>query len=52
MKNLFRLLFCTFLMTCGSDEDSGNDNVINLPASISTNVSSFCLLYTSPSPRD
>ena len=41
MKNLFRLLFCTFLMTCGSDEDSGNDNVINLPASISTNVSSL-----------
>ena len=34
MKNLFRLLFCTFLLTCGSDEDSGNDNVINLPASI------------------
>ena len=41
MKNLFRLLFCTFLMTCGSDEDSGNDNVINLSASISTNVSSL-----------
>ena len=41
MKNLFRLLLCTFLMTCGSDEDSGNNNVINLPASISTNVSSL-----------
>jgi len=40
MKNLFKLLICTILMTCGSDDDSEN-NVINLPTSISTNVSSL-----------
>ena len=40
MKNLFKLLICTILLTCGSDDDSEN-NVINLPASISTNVSSL-----------
>ena len=40
MKNLFKLLICTILMTCGSDDDSGN-NVINLPTNISTNVSSL-----------
>ena len=41
MKNLFRLLICTVLLTCGSDEDSESNNVINLPASISANVSSL-----------
>ena len=41
MKNLFRLLFCIFLVACGSEEDSGNGNEINLPASISANVSSL-----------
>ena len=41
MKNLFRLLFCIFLTACGSEEDSANDNAINLPASISANVSSL-----------
>ncbi len=40
MKNLFKLLICTILMTCGSDDDSEN-NVINLPTSISSNVSSL-----------
>ena len=40
MKNLFRLLICTILLTCGSDDESEN-NVINLPASISVNVSSL-----------
>ena len=40
MKNLFKLLICIILMTCGSDDDSGN-NVINLPTNISTNVSSL-----------
>ena len=40
MKNLFKLLICTILMTCGSDDNSEN-NVINLPTSISTNVSSL-----------
>ena len=40
MKNLFKLLICTILLTCGSDDESEN-NVINLPASISTNVSSL-----------
>ena len=40
MKNLFKLLICIILMTCGSDDDSEN-NVINLPTSISTNVSSL-----------
>ena len=40
MKNLFKLLICTILMTCGSDDDSEN-NVINLPTNISTNVSSL-----------
>ena len=41
MKNLFRFLFCIFLTACGSEEDSANDNAINLPASISANVSSL-----------
>ena len=41
MKNLFRLLFCIFLTACGSEEDSANENAINLPASISANVSSL-----------
>ena len=41
MKNLYRLIFCLTLMTCGSDESSGNDDVINLPAIISANVSSL-----------
>lgn len=40
MKNLFKLLICTILLTCGSDDESEN-NIINLPASISTNVSSL-----------
>lgn len=40
MKNLFKLLICTILLTCGSDDESEN-NVINLPASISSNVSSL-----------
>ena len=40
MKNLFKLLICTILLTCGSDDESEN-NVINLPASISVNVSSL-----------
>ena len=40
MKNLFKLLICTILLTCGSDDESEN-NVINLPASISANVSSL-----------
>ena len=40
MKNLFKLLICTILLTCSSDNESEN-NVINLPASISTNVSSL-----------
>ena len=40
MKNLFKLLICTILLTCGSEDESEN-NVINLPASISTNVSSI-----------
>ena len=41
MKNLFRLLFCIFLTACSSEEDSANENAINLPASISANVSSL-----------
>jgi len=41
MKNLYKLIFCLTLMTCGSDESSGNDDVINLPAIISANVSSL-----------
>ena len=41
MKNLFRLLFCIFLTACGSEEDSANENAINLHASISANVSSL-----------
>ena len=40
MKNLFKLLICTILLTCGSDDESEN-NVINLPANISANVSSL-----------
>ena len=40
MKNLFKLLICTILLTCSSENESEN-NVINLPASISTNVSSL-----------
>ena len=40
MKNLFKLLIFTILFTCGSDDESEN-NVINLPASISVNVSSL-----------
>ena len=40
MKNLFKLLICTILLTCGSDDESEN-NIINLPASISINVSSL-----------
>ena len=40
MKNLLKLLICTILLTCGSDDESEN-NIINLPASISTNVSSL-----------
>ena len=40
MKNLFKLLICTILLTCGSDDESEN-NVINLPANISVNVSSL-----------
>ena len=40
MKNLFKLLICTILLTCSSDDESEN-NIINLPASISTNVSSL-----------
>ena len=40
MKNLFTLLICTILLTCGSDDESEN-NLINLPASISSNVSSL-----------
>ena len=40
MKNLFKLFICTILLTCGSDDESEN-NVINLPASISVNVSSL-----------
>ena len=40
MKNLFKLLICTILLTCSSDDESEN-NVINLPASISSNVSSL-----------
>ena len=40
MKNLFKLLICTILLTCGSDDESEN-NVINLPANISSNVSSL-----------
>ena len=40
MKNLFKLLICTILLTCASDDESEN-NVINLPANISTNVSSL-----------
>ena len=45
MKNLFKLLICTILLTCGSDDESEN-NVINLPASISTNVSSLSFANT------
>ncbi len=40
MKNIFKLLICTILLTCGSDDESEN-NVINLPANISSNVSSL-----------
>ena len=40
MKNLFKLLICTILLTCGSDDESENI-VINLPANISANVSSL-----------
>ena len=40
MKNLFKLLICAILFTCSSDDESEN-NVINLPASISVNVSSL-----------
>jgi len=40
MKNLFKLFICTILLTCGSDDEYEN-NVINLPASISSNVSSL-----------
>ena len=40
MKNLFKLLICTILLTCGSDDESEN-NVINLTANISANVSSL-----------
>ena len=40
MKNLFKLLICTILLTCSSDDESEN-NVINLPANISANVSSL-----------
>ena len=40
MKNLFKLLIFTILFTCGSDDESEN-NVINLPASISANVSTL-----------
>mgnify|MGYP001166609546 FL=1 len=41
MKNLFRLLICTVLLTCGSDEDSESNNVIDLPASISANTNTL-----------
>ena len=40
MKNLLKLLICAILFTCSSDDESEN-NVINLPASISVNVSSL-----------
>ena len=40
MKNLFKLLICAILFTCSSDDESEN-NVINLPSSISVNVSSL-----------
>ena len=41
MKNLFRLLICLVLLTCGSDEDSESNNVIDLPASISANTNTL-----------
>ncbi len=41
MKNLSRLIFFMLLMACSSDENSGNNEVINLPAIISANVNSL-----------
>tara|TARA_B100001142_G_scaffold328885_1_gene390271 strand:+ start:8663 stop:10003 length:1341 start_codon:yes stop_codon:yes gene_type:complete len=41
MKNLCQLLFCFLVLTCSSDEDSGNSPAINLPASISTDQNSI-----------
>mgnify|MGYP001235733394 CR=1 FL=1 len=41
MKNLFKLLFCTILLTCSSDKNSGNSNDVNFPANITTNVNSL-----------
>tara|TARA_Y100000991_G_scaffold111436_1_gene83983 strand:- start:9560 stop:10900 length:1341 start_codon:yes stop_codon:yes gene_type:complete len=41
MKNLYRLLFCVIFFACSSDGDSDNNNIINLPASLSTNVNSL-----------
>ena len=37
MKNLFKLLICTILLTCGSDDESENI-VINLPANYELRV--------------
>ena len=41
MKNLYRLLFCVLFINCSSSEDSGDDNVINLPSSITSSVNSL-----------
>ena len=41
MKNLLTLILFTLLVACSSDENSGNNEVINLPAIISVNVNSL-----------
>ncbi len=41
MKNLLRLIFFMLLTACSSDENSGNNEVINFPAIISANVNSL-----------